>query len=58
VRAGGAKVPYAGVQEYGWPRRNIAAQPYIVPAAHDTEPTWIAVYQARLDELLSKVKGV
>ena len=57
VRAGGAKVPYAGVQEYGWPRRNIAAQPYIVPAAHDTEPTWIAVYQARVDELLGKVKG-
>ena len=58
VRAGGARVPYAGVQEYGWPRRNIPPQPYIVPAAHDTESTWIAQYQARVDELLSKVKGV
>jgi phage gpG-like protein len=58
VRAGGARIPYAGVQEYGWPRHNIPAQPYIVPAAHDTESTWIARYQDAVDRLLGKVKGV
>jgi phage gpG-like protein len=57
VRAGGSKIPYAGVQEYGWPGHNIPPQPYIVPAAHDTESTWIARYQDAVDRLLSKVKG-
>ena len=57
VRAGGARIPYAGVQEYGWPGHNIPAQPYIVPAAHDTESTWIARYEAAVDQLLGKVKG-
>ena len=57
VRAGGAKVPYAGVQEWGWGRRNIPAQPYIVPAAHDTESTWVARYKQTVDDLLGKVKG-
>ena len=57
VRAGGAKVPYAGVQEYGWPRRNIPAQPYIVPAAHDTESTWMGRYEDAVKRLLGKVKG-
>lgn len=32
VRAGGAKAPYAGVVHYGWPDRDIAAQPYLVSA--------------------------
>jgi hypothetical protein len=57
VRAGGAKVPYAGVQEYGWPRRNIPAQPFLVPAAHDTEGEWRPVYEARVEELIDKVHG-
>jgi phage gpG-like protein len=32
VGAGGASVPWAGVHEYGWARRNITAQPYLRPA--------------------------
>lgn len=33
VMVGRVSVPYAGVQEFGWPRRNIAAQPFMRPAA-------------------------
>ena len=33
IKAGGAKVPYAGVQEYGWADRNIKAQPFLRRAA-------------------------
>ena len=33
IKAGGAKVPYAGVQEYGWAQRNIQAQPFLRRAA-------------------------
>ena len=32
VRAGGARAPYAGVVHYGWPARNIKAQPFFVTA--------------------------
>jgi len=58
IRAGFAKVPYAGVQEFGWPRRNIPPNPYLRPAAHETEPTWLRVYNDEIEELLSKVKGI
>lgn len=35
VTAGGRDVPYAGVQEYGWPARHVPAQPYLGPAADE-----------------------
>ena len=35
ILAGSAAVPYAGVIEYGWPNRNIQAQPYLVPAVNN-----------------------
>ena len=35
ILAGSAAVPYAGVQEYGWPERNIRPQPYLNPAVND-----------------------
>lgn len=57
VRAGGAKVPYANVIHWGWPRHNIVGQPFLTSAAADTESTWVALYEKRVDELLSKVKG-
>jgi hypothetical protein len=57
VRAGYARVPYAGVQEWGWPRRNIPAQPYIVPAAHETEADWVKRYDEEIERILGKVEG-
>ena len=35
IKAGGAKVPYAGPIEYGWEARNIQAQPFLRRAAWD-----------------------
>lgn len=32
ARAGRASVPYAGPIHYGWPRRNISPQPFLVAA--------------------------
>jgi hypothetical protein len=58
VRAGFARVPYAGVQEFGWPARNIPPNPYLRPAAHITEPIWLKEYNDEIDRLLSKVKGI
>ena len=57
VEAGGPGVPYAGVQEYGWPARHIPAQPYLTTSAVDTTPAWLAVHQRTLQGRLAKVKG-
>lgn len=57
VRAGGARLPYAGPVHWGWPARNIVAQPFLADAAHATEPVWLAGYQAAVDKELAKVKG-
>ena len=57
VRAGFARVPYAGPIHWGWPARSITAQPFIVEAAQDTEPSWIRVYEQAVDQALKQIKG-
>ena len=52
-----AGVVYGGVLEYGWAAHRIPAQPYLRPAASETEPEWAALYQKRVDDLLGKVSG-
>ena len=58
VRAGGARVPYAGVIHYGWERRNIRPQPFLTDAAHDTEPVWLHMYYQKVKQILGTVKGI
>jgi hypothetical protein len=58
VRAGFATVPYAGPVHWGWPARGIEAQPFAVDAAQQTEPAWVAVYTAEVQNIVDKVKGV
>lgn len=57
VRAGRKAIPYAGPIHYGWPARNIAPQPFLTTAAKQTEPTWVPIYEAHIDRILSQVKG-
>ncbi len=57
VRAGGARVPYAGPIHWGWPRRNIRAQPFLADAAKATEPAWVETYFRELDRVLSNIAG-
>jgi len=58
VRAGSARVPYAGVQEFGWPARNIPAQPYATVALENTQPAWAAAYLAELDAIIGRIHGL
>lgn len=58
VSAGGYGVVYAGPIHWGWPARNIAAQPFISDAAVATEPTWVGMYLDDVNRILSKVKGL
>jgi hypothetical protein len=58
VRAGGARVPYAGPIHWGWPLRNIAAQPWIQEAAESTEGRWLATYQHHIDTIIRAIEEV
>lgn len=55
VAVGRASVPYAGPIHWGWPARNIEANPFIADAARSTEPEWTRVYRSEVDALIEKV---
>lgn len=57
VRAGGARVPYAGPIHFGWPARNIAPNPFLTEAAQDTEPAWVALYETAVERVLRTIQG-
>lgn len=57
VKAGSSRVPYAGPIHWGWPRRNIKAQPFLTTAAKATEPVWMAEYKRHMEEAIDQVKG-
>jgi hypothetical protein len=57
VQAGSSRVPYAAPIHWGWPARNIAANPFLSDAAQDTEPQWVTRYLADIQKALDKVKG-
>jgi HK97 gp10 family phage protein len=52
-----ASVVYAKVQEYGWAQHNIAAQPYLRPALDDNRADVLAMYEAKMKDAVSQVKG-
>lgn len=57
VQAGRASVPYAAPIHWGWPRRNIAANPFLSDAARATESHWRTEYEHAIEDALSKVHG-
>lgn len=52
-----SRLPYAGPIHWGWPARNIAAQPFLVDAAARTEDTWVGYYADDVQEAVNGVKG-
>jgi hypothetical protein len=58
ITFGNAGVPYAGPIHWGWPRRNIGAQPFASNAAQATEPVWVAAYVFELQRTADKVRGL
>lgn len=58
VRAGRKSVPYAGPIHWGWPRRNITAQPFLSASARATESEWMAVYNKHIEDILDDIKGL
>lgn len=57
VKAGGAGLPYAGVQHWGWPRRHIRATYYVTEAAAATEPQWTDRYMTEVERIVNRITG-
>lgn len=54
VRAGGARMPYAGPIHFGWPAHNIRPQPFLYDAADDRRTEVIAVYEKNIADLIDR----
>ena len=54
VYAGNESVPYAGVIEYGWPKHNISAQPYLRPAVYDNMGMIEQKYNEQIEKSIKK----
>lgn len=54
IMAGSNAVPYAGVQEYGWPAKNIQAQPYLRPAVYDNMGYIVEKYNNYIESIVKK----
>lgn len=54
VRAGRASVPYAGVQHYGWPARNITGRMFMVQGLNEARGPAITHLEQGLRDLLRK----
>lgn len=54
IKAGNTRVPYAGVIEYGWPRRGIEAQSYLRKAAFDNKDLISRRYEDNIKEVIKK----
>ncbi len=55
VKAGGARVPYAGPVHWGWPARGITAQPFAAEAAQQTEHVWLPAYAEDVARVVDKL---
>lgn len=54
VLAGSARVPYAGVNHFGWPQRNIEPDPFLYDALDDRRDEVVKRYDDELADLVRK----
>lgn len=57
LRVGTARVPYAGPIHYGWPARDIAAQPWLIDAAQQSEPVWSRHFNETITDLVERTSA-
>jgi hypothetical protein len=50
-------LPYFGPIHYGWPYRNIEAQPFVDDAVEESRAQWFAVYEHAAQEAADSVRG-
>jgi hypothetical protein len=52
---GKASVPYGPVIHFGWAKRNIKPQPWVLQAAARTESQWLAAYETDIQKILDSL---
>lgn len=52
IRAGGARVVYAGVIHYGWPGHNISPQPFLEEAVEANQKEAVDMVEDELNRLI------
>lgn len=57
VTAGGPGVPYAGPIHWGWPARNISAQPFLVDALEATQTSVVSIYGDDVQRTVATIHG-
>jgi hypothetical protein len=57
VTAGGPGVPYAGPIHWGWPARNISAQPFLLDAMEQSETSVVRMYEADVNRTVNTIHG-
>lgn len=55
VKAGSARVPYAGVIHFGWRARNIRPRPFLYNAADKRRRQVVKAYRKQLDRIAKEV---
>lgn len=55
VKAGSARVPYAAVQHFGWPARNITGTKYLWEAGRAKQDEVVAAISDELDKLINRL---
>ena len=55
VAAGRKLVPYAGPIHFGWPARNIEAQPFLYDALDDRREQIVGLYQHKVDVMIRRI---
>lgn len=58
LRAGGARVPYAGPIHWGWAKRNIRPQPWIYEEINNSQPFLVRVYEDAVGRIVNRIRGV
>lgn len=57
IKAGGRRVPYAGPIHWGWPRRSIRPQTFLVDAAARRAGDLTDLYERELQEFADRIMG-
>jgi len=50
----GSQTPYAAAHEFGYPKRNLPARPYLNPAIAESEPHIFALLKLKLDRVVAR----
>jgi len=57
MRWGGSRVPYAGPVHFKRTIHHPQGQPFGTEAAQRTEPTWIGLYEDRIEHIIGTIEG-